>query len=85
MAYIHFADFMFLKLFGSQWTVKFLTLQGNEHDKYAVAVKRGQITAGYVPREISKTCWKHGGSLTYKAQMHWDSGGGWGGGGEGLK
>ena len=72
MAYIQFADFMFLKMFGPKWKEKFSTLPVNlitEYDKYAVAVKKGQITVGYVPCEISKTVaffMQHSGSITCK-------------------
>lgn len=41
----------------------------NPYDKYAVAVKKGQITVGHVPREISKTVAffiKHGGIVVCK-------------------
>ena len=43
--------------------------RNNPYDKYAVAVKKEQITVGHVPREISKTVaffMKHGGIVTCK-------------------
>ena len=57
MAYIQFADFMFLKMFGPKWKEKFLTLPGNlltEYDKYAVAIKKGQSQLDNVPCKISE-------------------------------
>ena len=70
MAYIQFADFMFLKVFGPKWKEKFLTLPGNlitEYDKYALAVKRDK--SSWIPCEISKTVaffMKHSRSVTCK-------------------
>ena len=39
---------------------------GNSEDPFAVRLKRGEETVGYVPREISNICWLfiHRGSLT---------------------
>ena len=93
MAYIQFVDFMFLKMFGPKWKENVLTLPGNlitKYDRYAVAVKKGQITVGYVPHEITKTVaffMKHSGRVTCKVtssqyrctEIAGDDGGGRGG------
>ena len=57
----------------------------NPYDKYAVAVKKGQITVGHVPCEISKTVAffiKHGGIVVCKVissqHRHSEMGGGGG-------
>ena len=41
--------------------------EGNEHDRFAVCVKRGEQIVGHVPRELSSKAWhflRHGGQST---------------------
>ena len=38
----------------------------NTHDRFAVAIRKGTLTTGHVPAEISKVCWfflRHGGTI----------------------
>ena len=38
----------------------------NTHDCFAVAIRKGTLTIGHVPGEISKVCWfvlRHGGTI----------------------
>ena len=59
-------------IYKSTWTphigqvLQTATESGNEHDRFAVAVRKDDNTVGHMPREISKVAWyflQHGGEI----------------------
>ena len=55
-----FKDFMSTSLCGHQKSAKSspqFGRQQNMHDHFAVAIRKGTLTIGHVPAEISKVCW----------------------------